>query len=502
MKRLVPAVSVLLVALTVPVMAQEKQEQQGEFTPASLALEGMELTASEEAKTHFMQGQHALDMGRVEEAREHLEAAIEADPDFALAHLNLAFTSNNLEEFKSRLERASQKATNASEPVRLMIEAEMQSFRGEEAAELETAHRLTQVQPSSARAWMRLAQAQSGMGEVEEARQSLMRAAEANPNFAPVHMVLANSYLFAEPVDAEEAQKHAEKAVELAPNEAVPHDILGDTYRAQGQFDRAAEAYTEVAELDPDNGSGYQQRGHVHSFLGDFEKARSDYDRAIELEQGNNQAASFGVYRALTHVHQGNPEAAVEELQQHVEEIDGMGVPNPAGTKIFTLNTLIAIALHHDMLDEAQQAMQQRNRLILRQAELAGTEAASRNAEATVAVGEGWLAARKGEFEKARQQAEKAKGILEPGSDPERYQPVHELLGFVDLQQENYEGAIEHLAQGDEDDIYVNFLHAKALEKAGEEEAATRLYEKIAHWNFNSAALALVRAEAESKVQG
>lgn len=499
MKRFTLVVAGLLLILwAFPAVAQEERE----FTPASLAYETISFTTtSDAALQHFLAGQHALDMGRQEDARGHLEQAIDADPDFAMAHLNMAFAAPSFEAFKQHLETASEKASEASEAERLMIEAAVLNFRGEDARRLETARKLVEIQPSNARALMLLSFAQSDMGDDEKARETLLRAAELQPDLAPLHVALTNSYLFVEPLDFAKAQQHAEKLVQIAPDEAGPHDLLGDAYRAQGQLDKAAEHYTHAIERAPEDGSGYQQRGHVHSFLGDYDAARADYDRAIELEEGENTAASFAVWRALVNVHEGNPEAAIQELRDLVSEIDGMGLPNPRGPKVFALNTVITIALHHEMFDVAREAIERRNALMQEQAEIAGTAVARRNTRATIALTDGHLAARQGDFDLAVQKANEAKDILEPDTDPQKNQPVHELLGVVSLERGNHEEAAQHFAQADPDDIYVNFHHAMALEGAGETAEAMRLYDKVANWNFNNAQVALVREAAKAKIE-
>jgi tetratricopeptide (TPR) repeat protein len=71
----------------------------------------------------------------------------------------------------------------------------------------------------------------------------------------------------------------------------------------------------------------------------------------------------------------------------------------------------------------------------------------------------------------------------------------------VSLERENYDEAVGHFEQADEDDIYVNYYHARALEGAGQSAEAKRLYEKVADWNFNSAELALVRKDAAAKAR-
>lgn len=457
-------------------------------------------TGSDEARDRFVQGLTALDMGRPDDAIPHFDAALEADADFALAHLYRAFAANSLDDFRAHLDAASEKAVGASEAEALMIEAAVRNFEGDAEGELDAARRLTEAQPSSPRAWMTLATAQSGMGDEEAARASIQRAAELAPNFVAPHMALGNSYLFVEPRDLAAAETHMRAAVELAPDEPVPHDLLGDTYRAQGELEEAADEYTRTAELDTDSGSGYQQRAHVHSFLANYEQARADYDAAVELERGTNLAPSFRVYRALVHVHEGNPEAAVEELRTIEGEIDGMGVPEPRGQKIFVLDNIALIAMHSGMLDVAEQALESRNALLEEQAERSGTDAARRDARAAAAIDAGFLAAHRGDFETATTKAEEYMSIMESSNDPEKDEPAHALLGFVALQRGNHDDAVAHFEQADADDIYVVHHHALALEGAGRADEARELFEKVANWNFNSAELALVRKDAASRI--
>ncbi len=206
------------------------------------------------------------------------------------------------------------------------------------------------------------------------------------------------------------------------------------------------------------------------------------------------------MWRALIHVHAGDPEAAIDELDALVTEIDGMGIPDPTGPKIFALNDLIQIALHHEMVDVAEQAMERRDALLMQQAQEAGTDAVLRQARATIAWGEGILSARKGNFETAVEKADEFMTIMEPSTDPEKQEPAHALLGYTHLWRGNYEEAVTHFDQADPNDIYVNYHHALALEGAGQQEEAQELFQKVANWNFNSADLALVREDAAAKV--
>ncbi len=467
------------------------QEQEGQRVAMAAADAGVVMmmpvsTESAEALTHFMQGQRLLDMGQPDDALPHFEQATEADPQFALAYLRRANAANSLEEFQTNLRLASEHAAGASEAEQLAIQILQKAFDNDVPGQLAAAQRLVEVQPESPRAWLALANAQSAMGNETEARGSMSKAAELAPTFAVAHMALGNSYLFVEPRDLAKAQEHIEKAVELEPNEATTHDLLGDVYRARGDLERAAAEYTRTAELDPTSGNGFQQRGHVNSFLGNYEQARADYDAAIALEAGNLKPA-FRVYRALVAVHEGNPAAAIDELNQLVGDIDTMGVPNPTGQKIFALGTAIQIALHHKMFDAARAAMQQRDALLVQQA------------RATIAIGEGLLSAWQGDAEAARLKANEYMQIMEPSTDPLKDRPAHALLGYVSLSQGDYQEAITHFEQGNPNDPYEMYHHALALEGAGNTSEAKQLFETVAGYNFNSAGLALVRKDAMAR---
>lgn len=497
MKRALHSIVFALAMFTLAACAQE-QEAARVATAAAEANVVMMMpvsTESAEALTQFMQGQRLLDMGKPDDARPHFEQATQDDPNFALAYLRRANVANSLEEFQTNLQRAAEHSAGASEAEQLAIQVLQKAFDNDVPGRLQAAHSLVDALPKSPRAWMALANAQSAMGQETEARASMSKAAELSPNFAVAQMALGNSYMFVEPRDLAKAEQHMQKAVELEPNEAATHDLLGDAYRARGDLEKAAAEYTRTAELDPTSGNGYQQRGHVNSFLGNYQQARADYDAAIALEKGNAKPA-FRVYRALVNVYEGNPKAAVDELNQLVKDIDGMDVPDPTGSKIFALNNAAQIALHNKMFDAAKAAMQQRDALLMQQAEQANTEAIRRQVRAAIALSAGMLAAWQGDAEAATGKANEFMEIMKPSTDPLKDRPAEALLGYVSLFQGDYQGATEHFKQADPNDPYVMYFHALALDGAGEASEAKKLFQEVAKYNFNSAGLALVRKDA------
>src|SRR5205809_4187279 len=121
-------------------------------------------------------------------------------------------------------------------------------------------------------------------------------------------------------------------AEQLAPNEPAMHDFLGDAQRALNDLPAARAEYTRGHQLNPKDAGMLQQRGHVNSFAGDYAAARADYDSAMAIGRGNEKGF-FAPFRAYVSAYAGDPAATVAELNKLVNDVDGMGLPDPRGVK-------------------------------------------------------------------------------------------------------------------------------------------------------------------------
>lgn len=455
-------------------------------------------TASDDARNHFLQGVRAMDMGRFVDAHAHFKRAAQIDTSFAHAYLNAANSAPSLDAFRTNVDLAAKHAASATRPEQVLIEIAQKDLISDVEGQLRLAQELVELQPTSPRAWLALAGIQSSMARHEDARASLAKAAELAPTFAPAFMALGNSYLFNAPKDFTTAEQNFVKVVDLEPSESMPYDFLGDVYRAQGKLMEARDAYTRASELDPTNGSPIQQRGHVNSFLGDYAAARADYDSSMALGRANERPA-YALYRAFVSVHAGNPQAAIDELNALVTAIDGMGIPEPAGLKITALTNAAIIAMHSGNYSAGEHALQQRAQLMRGQAEKVGTDQFRRSQEGNIAIFDGVLAARKGDFATAQKKAQEYTQLVEPLANPRKMEAVHELQGLISLRQRKYAEAIKHFEQGDRNNEYTKYHMALAYEGAGNTAQAKKLFGEVADYNFNSVAFALTRKEAMQK---
>ncbi len=457
-------------------------------------------TTSDAARTHFEQGQRALDLANGPVAHEHFLQAVAADPDFALAHLRAANTAPSLEGYTTHLAHAEALADSASEAERLLIQADRAGFQNDWQTGLSYAQQLVAASPGSPRALTELAGWQAAVKDYAGERASLEQALGIAPAFLPAVMQLSGSYLFNDPKDFTRGAEYAQRAVEIEPNEPYAHDILGDALRRQGDLAGARDAYTRAIALAPTDGNYLQQRGHVNSFLGDFDAARADFDAAIALGK-RNQRAAFAQWRAFVPLYAGNPDAAIAELRQLAAAIDTMGIEEPRGSKIGTEAQILWIAGHHRKARVYDESLKRITALFNARAEQVGTDEFRRQEQSNIAFWEGLRAAYRGDVKATQASADRIGELLAPMDNPRKMEGAHMLLGLAELEAKNYTAALTHLDQANPNFIYVTYLKARAHEGMGHAADAQALYREVAEFNFNNVATGLTRAEARGKLK-
>ncbi len=457
-------------------------------------------TQSAEALERFRLGQRYLDVGRGRQANPIFENATGKDPSFSWAYLNAAISAASVREFKDNLELARIYLEGKSEGERMLVEIAETYVDNDVERRLELSQALVEAYPKSRRAWLARAEVQRVLPEIEPTRQSLAKALELDPSFIATQVAVWSSYLYHQPRDLDRAEQAMRACLDVDPEEGKFYENLADVHRAKNELEQARDLYTVALQKDPDLSEANVKRGHVYSFLGHYEEARADYDAAITRSQGLSQL-DYARYRAYIHLHAGDAPAALAELQERLDGVETSGVPRDqiARAKQLILTDVIAIQLHHGLLDEAEATrveLAAANRSI---AEQAKSPAVERLQEADILFWESRLAARRGDDEAARSKAEAHRRLLADDADSRHVEVYEGLLGENELLQKRYTTAIEHLGQSHLADVYFKYLLALAHEGAGDLDVARRLLDEVAVFNFNSVGFALVRAEALAK---
>lgn len=455
-------------------------------------------TKSEEARKWIEEGEVAWDTNLFDDALRDFKRAVAADSAFAYGYLRIAQNAYSLDEYKANLERANAFIATANPSEKLMIESENRFFAGDIQAGLDSLRKLAETLPDNKRAPMVLAFAQFfNAGQTDSARATAKKLVEIAPEWGLAHLLYGNFYV-QEPRDLAIAEEQTLAGQKLWPDKAVTYDLLGDLRRAQNRLEEAAAAYSRQIELSPNEAEGHNQRGHAYSFLGKSDSARADYDAAIRLGKGNSPAF-YSQYRAHVEAYAGHPEEAISKLQQLVQAIDGMGIPEPDGIKIATLQSIAVLASHTGKFDVADSATAQMAPLIRKAIERVNTPEYRRGQEANIAFWEGRAAAFKGDYALALRKAEEYKKLREPDRDANKDRAYHVLRGVVAFGQKRYADAVTELKQGDPDNPLQRYLMAQALDALGKTAEAKAIYKSVSTYNFNSVGFAAVRREALEK---
>ena len=258
-------------------------------------------SGSVEALKRYAEGLERLRAHDLEQAAQRFTAALDADPQFALARAALAETESAMgrtKEAETESRRAAQDAARLTphEAARVRALAARLSYDLERA---ELALRdLVAAFPNSAEGWFELGVVQEQREELPQATVSVRRAIELDP-----------------------AQAQAQFALGRLQAKA------GHVAEALAQF-RTAEAQFLEARDDDGRASVLYGMGNVYSYDSRYDEALRSYDEALALRRKLGDRAGtaqvlFG--SALVREAQGRVDEAIEQLREVVRLLEQTG---------------------------------------------------------------------------------------------------------------------------------------------------------------------------------
>jgi tetratricopeptide (TPR) repeat protein len=78
--------------------------------------------------------------------------------------------------------------------------------------------------------------------------------------------------------------------IELEPEESANYHFRGEAYLRSGKLDRAISDFTQALAVEPDVAPTHVLRGDAYFRAGELEKAKADYAKAIELDPDSRSA--------------------------------------------------------------------------------------------------------------------------------------------------------------------------------------------------------------------
>jgi len=174
-----------------------------------------------------------------------------------------------------------------------------------------------------------------------------------------------------------------------------------------------------------------------------------------------------------------------------------MDIPesNITGTKMNCTFNCAMIAMHHGDSDHLKEVVELMRPLSLQIGEDVGSKAAKMNQKANMHFWDAMASATAGDYEEATAKTEMIKSTLESSTDPNKLRPYHRVHAYINYNQENYDKALQHMAELDVDNVYDKYWMAKANKMAGNTDKAMEMLKEISTYNFNSVGYALIRNE-------
>ncbi|HUR95920.1 MAG TPA: tetratricopeptide repeat protein [Gemmatimonadales bacterium] len=446
-------------------------------------------TSSDAARKLYLEGRSLSEQLRAHDGRQLYQQAAEQDPSFAMAHYQLAVNSATAKDFFDHMNRAVALSDKVSEGERLMILALQAGGNANAAKALEYQKELVAKYPDDERAHFLLGNGHFGQQHYEEAIEEYRKAIEINPKFSGAYNSIGYAYRPLEKyVDAEVAFK---KYIELIPNDPNPYDSYAELLMKAGRFEESIAQYRKALEVDPHFTNSrvgiatnlmYQGKHAEGAKLMDelYGAARDDGDRRFAL-----------FAKGVILVDAGRTDAAVREIEKEYALDTKLGDPaNMSGDAQLLGNILLDAGRTDAAAKKFAQALSVVEQSSLSNDVKEDTRLANRYNVARVALAGGDLA-------KAKSEAKAYESGAQARQNSFRIRQGHELLGTIALKEKQYDEAIAHFDQGNQQDPQVIYWTALAWQGKGDAPKAKALAIKASKANvLPLASYAFVRTKA------
>ena len=449
-------------------------------------------TTSEAARADFVKGRNLAENLRLEDSRQYFRSAIAKDPDFALAHLNLATSSPTGTEFFEHLGHAVKLVDKVSPGEQLVIRGAEAGANADPAGQLEIYQKLVAENPKDERAHFVLANAYFGRQDYEKAIAEYRRATEIAPEFAPAYNVMGYGYRTVGRYD--EAEKAFKKYIQLIPDDPNPYDSYAELLMKMGRFDESIAQYRKALEVNPQFSPSYTGIATNQMFQGKYDASRAEAQKLYQKARndGDKRAAMFAT--TITYLDEGKTDLALTELEKQYTLGKGTNdAAAMAGDATSMGNILLATGKPAEALKRFDQAVQVVDASQLSPEVKENTRQFHRFNVAKVAIATGDLAKARSENQAFMQQAQAKQ-------NPFQIRLGHEVAGSIALAEKNWDEALTHLDQANLQDPYNLYRQGLAYEGKGDQAKAKEKFASAVGFNqlptINSA---LVRMKARQQ---
>jgi tetratricopeptide (TPR) repeat protein len=259
---------------------------------AALYRHCLEVTGNPNWIANYNLGRELRTEGRIDESIRYFRQALEAAPNDARAHSNVATVlaeEGKLDEAIGYFRKAvSLEPGNAAIHCNL---ANALAERGDADAAIGQYREALNIDSGYVEAYRNLGNLLAARGDLEGARDNYRLALQAEPDDAVTQNNLGN--VFAADKDFDEAISHFREALRIDPNRPEIHDNLGNALASKGIRDEAVDHYREALRIDPNYAEAYSDLGAALAMNGRMDEAITCFREALRLKPGLEPARRY-----------------------------------------------------------------------------------------------------------------------------------------------------------------------------------------------------------------
>ncbi|MFH1567553.1 MAG: tetratricopeptide repeat protein [Gemmatimonadota bacterium] len=450
-------------------------------------------TSSPEARQAYLEGRDLFEKLRAQDARPLFQQAVAADPGFAVAHLQLAFTEPTFRGFFDEVDRAVALSGNASEGEQLWIRGVKAGVDGRPMDQRAAYRQLVAQYPGDARAHTLLGNQFFGTQEYELAIASYEAALAIDPAFSQPYNQPGYAYRFLG--NYERAGKTFQKYVELIPGDPNPYDSYAELLMKTGRFQDSIAQYRKALEIDPRFAASHLGIATDLIYLGDYEGARRQLRLLYLGAQTSGQRRAALQAEAISWADEGNLGRALRALSRECAIADSAGDAAAMAADLGFMGDLLldagAVA--------AARAVYEKARDVVQVSDLSAEVKA--NNRRNYLYDAARLDVAEGDLDGARAKAGKYAAEARELQNGFLIRNAHELAGAIALAAGDGAAARAELALANQLDPYNLYRLAQACRLEGDAAGERQWLERTAGDNtLNSLNYALVRHRARAEL--
>lgn len=429
-------------------------------------------TKSVEARAYFEEGLAKYQTLHLQVGLANWRKAVQADPQFALAHIFLANFSDDPAEQVAEREKALANRNHVSEEERLIIDWISNSSKGQWIPAIQAMNEARAKYGKDKQVDWLAGNWLTGQQQWGRAGAMFEKVIEVDPNFADAWNSLA--YCYARTLQFDRAFVAMRAYTKLLPNESNPQDSFAEISRMAGRYDDALAHYHESLKIDPTFIESQLGIGDTYALMGDEERARREYAVAIQKAVSKIQKVLWSLQAAATYVREGNDSAAdaafqAVATQAHENDLGNIEAEAYRQMSLYQKDSAAAMKA----LDRAEAALQENHQVPKSLADQVAASILKTRIERAVSDGNLDLAAAS---------LRKLEAMSNASSDAAVQLSFASSAGAVAVAQGKYQEAVSELEDADRDPFAMQHL-VIAYEKTGQKENAAKISSNLAGFN-------------------